>query len=148
VRLLEPHRRTRVIGAAALIWCLSCSLFVMALIIPRSFLALYLLLVVALHTLASLLYTPTASALVADFGPGALRGRYLATYEFSWGIANALTPALFTVLYAVTPVSPWIVQAVMVGVSGMIMLWLERRLPAQAVRTNRRTLNSSRVFLN
>lgn len=138
VRFLEPHRRTRAMGAAALVWCLSCSLFVLALIIPRFLLAPYLLLVVALHTLASLLYTPTASALVADLGPTPQRGRYLATYEFSWGVANALTPVLFTVLYAVTPALPWMVLAVMVATSGMIILWLERRFPAQAVRASRR----------
>ena len=139
VRFLEPHRRTRSMGAAALVWCLSCSLFVLALIIPGFLLVPYLLLVVVLHTLASLLYTPTASALVADLGPTAQRGRYLATYEFSWGVANALTPVLFTVLYAVTPALPWMVLAVMVAASGMITLWLERRFPAQAVRANRRT---------
>lgn len=138
VRVLEPHRRTRAIGAAALVWCLSCSLFVLALIVPGFLLIPYLLLVVALHTLASLLYTPTASALVADLGPTSQHGRYLAAYEFSWGVANALTPVLFTVLYAVTPALPWMVLAVMVAASGWITLWLERRLPAQAVRANRR----------
>jgi hypothetical protein len=139
VRFLEPHRRTRALGVAALIWCLSCSLFVLAFVVPHFLLVPYLLLVVAFHTLASLVYTPTASALVADFGPAVLRGRYLATYEFSWGVANALTPVLFTVLYAVTPALPWIVLAVIVAASGMVMLWLERRLPAQAMRASRRT---------
>jgi MFS family permease len=138
VRFLEPHRRTRAIGAAALVWCLSCSLFVLALIIPGFLIIPYLMLVVALHTLASLLYTPTASALVADFAPTAQRGRYLAAYEFCWGVANALTPVFFTVLYAVTPALPWLVLAAMVAASGLITLQLERRIPAQAVRTSRR----------
>jgi MFS family permease len=137
VRLLEPYRRTRAIGAAALVWCLSCSLFVLALIIPHVLLIPYLLLVVALHTLASLLYGPTVSALIADLAPTALRGRYLATYEFSWGIANAITPASFTILYAMTPALPWIMLAVLVSVSGMSMLWLERRFPAHVVRADR-----------
>jgi len=73
------------------------------LLVPDFLLAPYLLLVVVLHTLASLLYTPTTSALVADFGSANLRGRYLATYEFCWGIASAITPVLFTTFYAVTP---------------------------------------------
>lgn len=134
VRLLEPYRRTRALGAAALMWCVSCSLFALALIIPRSLLIPYLFLVVALHTLASLLYGPTASALVADLGPTAQRGRYLATYEFSWGIASALTPALFSILYVVTPSLPWIFLVVLVSASGMSVLWLERRFPASVVR--------------
>jgi MFS family permease len=137
VRLLEPYRRTRAIGAAALVWCLSCSLFVLALIIPHVLLIPYLFLVVTIHTLASMLYGPTASALVADLGPASLRGRYLATYEFSWGIASALAPALFTILYAVTPALPWIMLAALVSVSGMSMLWLERRFPAHVVRAGR-----------
>jgi MFS family permease len=140
VRFLEPYRRTRVLGVAALIWCLSCSLFVLALIIPHSFLVPYLLLVVALHTLASLIYTPTASALVADLSPTTLRGRYLATYEFCWGVASALIPVLFTVLYAITPALPWIVLAGMLAASGMLMLWFERRLSTQAVRASNRDM--------
>ncbi len=134
VRLLEPHRRTRAIVSAALIWCGSCSLFALALIIPRPFIIPYIFLAVILYTLASLLYTPTASALIADLGPIALRGRYLATYEFSWGIAGALTPALFTILYAMTPALPWIVLAVLTLASGIGVLWLEQKLPAHAVR--------------
>jgi MFS family permease len=137
VRLLEPYRRTRAIGAAALVWCLSCSLFILALVIPHVLLIPYLFLVVTIHTLASMLYGPTASALVADLGPAALRGRYLATYEFSWGIASALTPALFTILYAMTPALPWIMLVVLVSASGMSMLWLERKLPAHVVRADR-----------
>lgn len=137
VRYLEPHRRTRAIGAAACVWCLSCSLFVLALILPSFLLVPYVLLTVALHTLAFLLYTPQASALVAALGPISLRGRYLATYEFTWGMANALTPILFTALYAVTPALPWAVLAVIVAASGMVTFWLERRFPAQAVRASR-----------
>ncbi len=136
VRLLEPHRRTRAIVSAALIWCGSCSLFALALMIPRLFLIPYLFLAVILYTLASLLYTPTASALVADLGPIALRGRYLATYEFSWGIAGALTPALFTILYAMTPALPWIVLAALTATSGIGVLWLEQKFPPQTIRAS------------
>ncbi len=128
VRLAEFHRRTLVIGIAAFIWSGSCGLFALALIIPHPVIVPYLLLIVALYTVASLLYTPTASAFVADLGPIALRGRYLATYEFSWGAANALTPALFTGLYTATPTLPWIVLAVLALISGMSVLWLERNV--------------------
>ncbi len=137
VRLLESHRRPRVIGTAALVWSGACGLFALALFIPHPFLIPYLFLVVILYTLASLLYTPTASALVADLGPIALRGRYLATYEFSWGAANALTPALFTVLYTVTPNLPWIVLAVLAFISGMSVLWLEQWFIGRGVRAIR-----------
>lgn len=137
VRFLEPYRRTRIIGTAALVWCVSSGLFALAPFIPRSWLAPYFFGVVAIHTLASLMYNPTAGALAADLGPIALRGRYLAAVEFSWGIASALTPALFTALYAITPPLPWIGLAVIVAISGVSILWLERRFPARAVRTSK-----------
>ncbi|GCE06867.1 MFS transporter [Dictyobacter aurantiacus] len=137
VRVLEPHRRTRTIGIAALTWCISCNLFVLALCIPGTLIFPYLLLVVGLHTLASLIYTPTASSLVAELGGPNRRGRYLATYEFSWGVANALVPVLFTTLYAITPALPWLILAIMSVISGLTTLWLERQLPAQAVRITR-----------
>lgn len=138
VRLMESRRRTRAIGLAALVWCGACCLFALALIIPRSFLVPYLFLVAVIYTLASLLYAPTASALVADLGPLALRGRYLATYEFSWGVASALMPALFTVLYTATPALPWLVLAALTAASGTGMLWLERKFPKQAIRVDKR----------
>ncbi|WP_338257215.1 MFS transporter [Dictyobacter halimunensis] len=137
VRVLEPHRRTRALAMAALTWCVSCSLFVLALCIPGFLLFPYLLLVVILHTLASLIYSPTASALVAELGGPNRRGRYLATYEFSWGVANALVPVLFTASYAVTAALPWLILAIMVTISGLTTLWLERQLPTQAVRITR-----------
>lgn len=137
VRLMEPFRRTRALGAAALVWCISCGCFALALIIPAFLVIPYLFLVVSIHTLASILYGPAASSLVADLGPVALRGRYLATYEFSWGVASALTPALFSNLYVVTPALPWLFLAGLVSASGMSLLWLERRLPARVVRAKK-----------
>lgn len=139
VRLLEPYRRTRTIGMAALIWCLSCCLFALASIVPGPFIIPYLFLAVAIHTLASLLYGPTVSALIADISPSTLRGRYLATYEFAWGIASALIPALFTALYAVTPTLPWISLIGLVAVSGVSVLFLERKFTAQ-IRGGRREM--------
>jgi MFS family permease len=140
VRLLEPYRRTRTIGAAALVWCFSCSLFVLASIVPGSFIIPYLFLAVVIHTLASLLYGPTVSALIADFSPSMLRGRYLATYEFAWGIASALMPALFTTLYAVTPALPWLILVGIVAVSGGSVLLLEGRFAGHVVRGERREM--------
>ncbi|QBD76910.1 MFS transporter [Ktedonosporobacter rubrisoli] len=137
VRFQEPYRRTRIIGAAALTWCISCSLFALALFIPRALLVPYCFFVVALHTFASLMYNPTAGSLVAELSPLASRGRYLAAIEFSWGIASAITPALFTALYAFAPALPWLVLSVLVAISGMAILQLERRFPARAVRSGK-----------
>ncbi len=43
-------------------------------------------------------------------------------------------PGLFTVLYAMGPALPWLVLAALVLAAGMLVAWLEPRLPAPAVR--------------
>jgi len=45
-----------------------------------------------------------------------------------------LAPGLFTVLYAMGPALPWLVLAALVLAAGMLVAWLEPRLPAPAVR--------------
>lgn len=134
VRLLEPYRRTRAIACAALVWCGACILVALSLILPQSILVPYLFFAITIYTLASLFYGPAVSSFVANLGPTALRGRYLATYEFTWGIASALAPAFFTTLYSANPALPWSVLAAIVAVSGITILLLERRFPVQAVR--------------
>jgi len=47
----------------------------------------------------------------------------------------ALAPGLFTVLYAAMgPALPWLVLVALVLAAGMLVAWLEPRLPAPAVR--------------
>lgn len=87
----------------------------------------------ALYTVGVLLYAPTATALAAVSGMEHLRGRYLAAYEFSWGVSAALAPGLFTGLYAMGPALPWLVLAALVLAAGMLVAWLEPCLPAPAV---------------
>jgi len=134
VRLLEPHRRTRVLVVAGLIWSGSCSLLALALIVPRFLLIPYLIAVVTIYTCAGLMHGPTANALAAQAGPTALRGHYVAAYQFSWGIGIALTPALFTLLFSRGPALPWVVLTGLTLVAALAINQLERRLPAQAVR--------------
>ncbi len=45
-----------------------------------------------------------------------------------------LAPGLFTVLYAMGPALPWLVLAALVLAAGMLVAWLEPRLPAPTVR--------------
>jgi len=135
VRLLEPYRRTRTLLVAGLMWATTNGLFALALAVPQVVLVPYLFAVVAFYTVGVLLYAPTATALAAASGMEHLRGRYLAAYEFSWGVSAALAPGLFTVLYAAMgPALPWLVLVALVLAAGMLVAWLEPRLPAPAVR--------------
>jgi hypothetical protein len=85
-----------------------------------------------------MLHAPTASAVAADAGPVALRGRYLAIFELSWGLAAALAPGMFTVLYSVGSAVPWLVLAGLAAATIAPTLLLERRLPEHAVRRHYR----------
>ena len=137
VRLMEPHRRTRALIGASLAWLATYGLFILTLALPRAVVVPCLLAAMGLYTLGVLLYSPTGRALAAASGPAALRGRYVAAYEFSWGIAAALAPSLFGGLYAVGPVWPWIIVAGLAGLAALTIIYLEPRLPKAAIRAHR-----------
>jgi MFS family permease len=134
VRLMEPFRRTSVLVVAGLVWSGSCGLLALALVIPQPLLFPYLIAVVGIYTCAELMHGPTANALAAQAGPMTLRGRYVATYQLSWGISIALTPVLFTSLFAIGPALPWLLLAGLTTVAALVVHQLSRRLPAQAIR--------------
>jgi MFS family permease len=148
VRLLEPHRRTRVLVAAGLVWSGSCGMLALALIVPRLLLVPYLITVVIVYTFAELMHAPTANALAAQAGPSALRGRYVAAYQLSWGIGIALTPALFTLLFARGPALPWVVLTGLTLVATLAIHQLESRLPAQAIRMGTHHSSPSTIVSN
>ena len=82
--------------------------------------------------------TPTAMALVAGSSPDHLRGRYLGIYQFSWGISAAATPTIFTLLYARSPLWPWIALIGPLLIAGFVLLRIESRLPASAVHVSQK----------
>lgn len=137
VRLLEPRRRTRVLLGASLIWVMTFGSVTLALAMPGAVLVPYLFGAMGLYTLGQLLFSPTATAMAAASSPAeGLRARYVATYEFSWGIAAALVQTVFGVLYTVGPAWPWIVVAALTLAAGLGVLWLEPHLRSVAVRAS------------
>jgi MFS family permease len=148
VRLLEPHSRTRVLVAAGLVWSGSSGMLALALIVPRLLLVPYLITVVIVYTFAELMHAPTANALAAQAGHSALRGRYVAAYQLSWGIGIALTPALFTLLFARGSALPWVVLTGLTLVATLAIHQLERRLPAQAIRMGTHHSSPSTIVSN
>ena len=134
VRIVEPHRRTRALALAGLLWCGWCVATALALSVPAALLVPYLLLTTCIFTLAELIHAPTSNALAAAASPEALRGRYLDTFQFSWATASFAAPGLFTLLFAVGPALPWVVVAALALAGGLSVLWLEPRLPPSAVR--------------
>ncbi|MEU4395875.1 MFS transporter [Kribbella sp. NPDC023855] len=60
-------------------------------------------------SLADLILIGRALSIVAELAPEHARGRYLATYGLSWGVATAVAPLLSTQVYkAAGPVALWV----------------------------------------
>ena len=135
VRLLEPYRRTRAFVLTGFLWCIWCGLLALALVIPPALLLPFLFVVTCVYALAELIHDPTSNALAAEIGPDTLRGRYLALFQLSWSIASILAPGLFTLLFTVSPVLPWVVMAGLMLLASLTIYWIEPHLPKQAVRT-------------
>ncbi|SER82704.1 Major Facilitator Superfamily protein [Streptomyces sp. yr375] len=90
--------------------------------------------VVVVYTLGELIHSPAAEVLAVSAAPEAVRGRYLAAYQMSWSLAKAVAPSLFTVLLAVDGRLPWAVLVLTSAVAATLLVRVERRLPAEAVR--------------
>ncbi len=133
VRWLEPFRRTRSLIAAAGFWCTWCLASALAFFIPRFLLIPYLLLIVCLYGLAQMIHTPASNALSALSSPEALRGRYLAAFQYSFFIANIIGPSMFTSLFTIHPDLPWLAMACIAVAGGLVIYWIEPRLPRRAL---------------
>jgi MFS family permease len=134
IRFLSSYRRTRSLAVASLIRAVGCASYALALLLPHFLLIPYLFGTTVVNTIAGLITTPTATALAAASSPAHLQGRYMAVYQFSWGIAAAIAPTVFTSLYALGPTWPWLTIAVPLLVAGLVMIQIESHLPPQAVR--------------
>ncbi|MEU3839152.1 MFS transporter [Streptomyces sp. NPDC028635] len=90
--------------------------------------------VVVLYTLGELIHSPAAEVLAVSAAPEEARGRYMAAYQVSWSLAKAVAPSLFTTLFAADGRLPWAVLIATSAVAAALLIRVERRLPAEAVR--------------
>ncbi|WP_329066115.1 MFS transporter [Amycolatopsis sp. NBC_01480] len=134
VRRLAPYRRTRVLIGAAALWAAWCFVFAalgsgqLAWVIP------VLLAGTALFTAAELAHAPIAMALATALSPPAARGRYLASFQYSFTVAGLIAPAFFTTLFEVRHWLPWLVLGLLNMLAALAVHRLERIVPALALR--------------
>jgi MFS family permease len=133
VRKLESFRRTRSLMAAGGLWCAWCLGLALALFLPQFLLIPYLLIALCLYGLAQMIHTPSSNALSALSSPEALRGRYLAAFQYSFFTANVVGPGMFTSLFTIHPDLPWLVVAIIALIGGLVVYWIEPRLPGRAI---------------
>lgn len=90
-----------------------------------------------------MIHAPTSMALVAGNSPEALRGRYMAIFQYAFFLANIVGPSLFAFLFPIHPGLPWLAVASIALIGSLMMFWIEPHLPRQAVWTREETIRQS-----
>jgi MFS family permease len=135
VKVLKGKRRIRIIFVSGLVWAVWSGCLAVAFYVPAFLTVAFVLVLTAAFTTAELMHGPTSMGLAAGASPAGARGRYLGAYQYSFAIANVLAPAMFTQLFSLSPVAPWIVLAVLALAAGIGIRFLEPRMPAASLWT-------------
>jgi MFS family permease len=129
---LRGFRRTRVLAASGMLWAAWGLLFAFLRPGPLAWMAALLIAATLLFTIADVMHAPISMALAAAAAPGHVRGRYLATFQYSFTFASIIGPVFFTSLFALSHMAPWIGIAILDCTAVTAIVLLERRLPATA----------------
>lgn len=88
----------------------------------------------ALGVVGEALFGPLMTAVANERAPEAVRGRYSALFQTSWGLAVVLAPAVFTGLLALGHAVLWLTACGIALLTIPGLLVLSRKLPAQCLR--------------
>ncbi|PSB02314.1 MFS transporter [Merismopedia glauca] len=128
VRWLRGFSHPQALIISALIWGVGfISIWVMGVTATNQL--AWAAVAMAILSLATITYTPSASALVADLAPSNLRGVYISINSLCWAVGYAVGPPLGgwaldqskTIVYGF-----WLALAASVSVAIAIIIWLER----------------------
>ncbi|HRA48604.1 MAG TPA: MFS transporter, partial [Thermomicrobiales bacterium] len=106
--IVSGWRRTRVYILAAIIWSVGAIFFALAQIVPTGALLIYVFFAVIVMTGGDVFQAPQTNGLPSALAPPALRGRYLAMFSFSWGLARTIAPEVVAALLWVGPTALWL----------------------------------------
>ncbi|MFD8081776.1 MFS transporter [Kitasatospora sp. NPDC059722] len=125
-RRLERFRPTRVVAAGALLNALAFGLFALVAAAPGWAVLAGLLAAMAVYNLAETVATPFREDLSVSLADPERRGRYLALYQLSWNVGQAVAPALLTLLLARAAALPWLFLLALSAAAVPALLRLER----------------------
>ncbi|HTW00140.1 MAG TPA: MFS transporter [Streptosporangiaceae bacterium] len=128
LRLTRRLRRTTAIALAAWLYVVFCGGCLAALAVPPGWRPAELLAATVVLALAGLLFQ-RANALAEAVAPAAVRGRYLAAFQYAFTVAGVVAPAVVA-LYSVAVWLPWLLVAACAALSAVLIRWLAPRLPA------------------
>ncbi|MEU9038313.1 MFS transporter [Streptomyces sp. NPDC048352] len=125
----ERHRPARVLALAAVVNALAFAVFGLLLAVPGWAVAAGLVAGMVVFTAAEMLSLPPSGELSVSLAPEHIRGRYLAAFQLSWTLGNALAPVLLTALLTQGPAWPWIVLGGLNVIAVPLVLGLDRAGP-------------------
>jgi hypothetical protein len=131
LRLTRGLRRTTVliIGAGlSVIWCAACAA---AVLVAPGWRPAELLAATVVLAAAGLLFM-RANALAEAIAPAAVRGRYLAAFQYAFTVPGVIAPAVVA-LFSAAVWLPWLLTAISAGLAMVLLRWLSARLPAHAL---------------
>ncbi|MFF1902208.1 MFS transporter [Kitasatospora sp. NPDC058218] len=125
---LERFRPTRVLAAASLLNALAFGAFALVAAAPGWAVLAGLYAAMFLYNIAETMATPFREELSVSLADPALRGRYLAVYQLSWNVGQAVAPALLTLLLGRGAAWPWLFLLVLslAAVPGLLRLERDR----------------------
>ncbi|GAA2833229.1 MFS transporter [Kitasatospora sp. CM 4170] len=123
-RRLERFRPTRVVAAGAVLNALSFGLFALLAAAPGWIVTAGLFAAMFLYNLAETVATPYSEELSVALADPGQRGRYLAVYQLSWNLGQAVAPGLLTLLLGHGAAWPWLFLLVvsLTAVPGLLRL--------------------------
>ncbi len=131
-RRLVRYRRTRVLCVAAALWSgwgLALGAIARGL---GAWTVTILVTAMLLFTVAEVMHASTSMAIAAAIAPLETRGRYLATFQYSFVIAEVVGPVFFTSLFGLDHGAPFVALAALNVVAIVWILRLEPHLPPHA----------------
>lgn len=131
VRLTSHLWRTTAMSYGAVLCVLWCVASLAALVVPAEWRPGYLLAAV-LPLVAANLLSRRANALAEAAAPRAIRGRYMAAFQYAFTGAGVVAPGMVA-LFSAGVWLPWLIVAVIAAASAGALPYLARRLPYHAV---------------
>jgi MFS family permease len=131
LRVTRRMRRTTAMALGAAVYAVWCGACVAALVVPPRWRPAELLGATVVMAVAVLLFQ-RANALAEAVAPAALRGRYLAAFQYAFTVPGAIAPAVVA-LYSLAVWLPWLLVGASAGLAILVLRWLADHLPADAV---------------
>jgi MFS family permease len=142
VRVTRHMYRTTAMALSAVLYAVWCAVSLAALAVPPGWRPAELLAATVVMAVAGLLFQSRTNALAEAIASAAVRGRYLAAFQYAFTIPGVLAPAVVA-LYPVAVWLPWLLVGSSAAVAILALRWLTRHLPPTALHPTAATLTEA-----